>query len=79
MAIGQTCELDLGCNPLYRAHERYLKSIKLMFVDFRREDPLPILEIAISVGVVQQVACKGLVDGVTPKETTVGNLTLIIF
>ena len=50
-----------------------------MFSSFRREDPLHIPEIAIMVGVAQQVACIGLVDGATPKETTVGYLTLIAF
>ena len=78
-AIGQTYELDLGFNPLYRAHERYLKPIEIMFSGFRQEDPLPVSEIAIPVGVAQQIACIGLMDGATPKETTVGDLTLITF
>ena len=50
-----------------------------MFAGFRREDPLPVPEKAIPVGVAQQVACIGLVDGATSKETTVGDLTLITF
>jgi len=65
--------------PFIQAQERYLKPIEMMFAGFRREDPLPVLEIAILVGVAHQAACIGLVDGATPKETTVGDLTLIAF
>jgi len=78
-AIDQTCELSLGCNPLFRTHERYLKPIELMFADFRPEDPLPVPEIEIPVGIAQQVTYIGLVEGDTTKETTVGDLTLVAF
>ena len=33
-AIGQTCELDLGHNPLHRAPDRSLKPLELMFAGF---------------------------------------------
>ena len=50
-----------------------------MFAGFRREDPLPVPEIAIPVGIAHQVVCIGLVEGATPKETMVGDLTLVAF
>ena len=67
-AIGQTCELDLGYNPLHMAPDRYLKPLELMFAGFRRADPPPVPEIAIPVAVPEQVACIGLYEGATPKE-----------
>ena len=50
-AVGQTCELDLGNNPLYRAPERYIKPLELLFAGYRKEDPIPVPEIAVPVGV----------------------------
>ena len=45
-AVGQTYKLDLRHNPLYWAHERYLKAIELMCEGFRRNDPIPFPKIS---------------------------------
>ena len=50
-AIGQTCELERGENPLYRAPQTYLRPLKHMFAGFRKDDKLPVPEIAIPVAV----------------------------
>ena len=78
-AIGQTCELDLNRNPLYRAPEKYLKQLEIMFAGFRREDPIPLPEIAVPVSVPQFMAKMGLSPSATPKEQAVGDLALIAF
>ena len=51
VCYGQTCELDIGNNPLYRAPERYIKPLELLFAGYRKEDPIPVPEIAVPVGV----------------------------
>jgi len=48
-AIGQTCELEKRYNPLYRAPEKYLKPLELMFAGLTREDKLPVPQIAVLV------------------------------
>ena len=78
-AIGQTCELDLGVNPLYRAHERYLKQVELMFAGFKRDDPIPVPEIAVPVSVPEECAKMGLTSAATEKEKAVGDLAIIAF
>ena len=47
--IGQIFKMDLGYNPLYRAPERYLNHIELIFVGFRCADLIPVPEIAMQV------------------------------
>ena len=78
-AIGQTCEMERGYNPLYRAPEKYLKPIEIMFAGFRRDDPLPVPEIAVPVSVPEQCAAVGLSSAATPKDNAVGDLALISF
>ena len=77
--IGQTYELDLGHNPLYRAPKQYLMPLELMFAGFSWSDPIPVPEITISVAVPHQCACIGIQEGATPKETAMGGLCLISF
>ena len=78
-AIGQTCEMERGYNPLYRAPERYLRPIELMFAGFRRDDTIPVPEIAVPVSVPQQCAMAGLSAAATPKDEAIGDLALISF
>ena len=78
-AIGQTCEMDLVRNPLYRAPNQYLKPLEVMFAGYRKEDPLPMPEISIPVGVPEQIAYIGLHSAATQKEKAVGDWALISF
>jgi len=78
-AIGQTCEMEINCNPLYRAPYRYLKPIELMFAGFRKKAPLPVPELAVPVVVPYQCALLGLRKGATPKKTAICDLALISF
>ena len=78
-AVGQTCELDIGNNPLYRAPERYLKPLELQFAGFRKEDPIPVPEIAVPVTVPNHVWSTRHHAAATHHDRTVGDLTLIAF
>ena len=78
-AIGQTCELDRGVNPLYRAPEKYLRPLEHMFAGFRKSDKLPVPEIAIPVGVPDQMATVGMAPIASPREQAVGDFGLIAF
>jgi len=46
-----------------------------MFAGFRKEDLIPIPEIAVP----QQYAVVGIAEGATPKDKAVGDLALIMF
>ena len=63
--VGQTCELDLGHNPLYKAHERYLKPIELMCAGFSRNEPIPVPEIAVPASVPKRCAEYGAENDAT--------------
>jgi len=77
--IGQTCEMDLGRNSLYRAPERYLKPLEIMSEGFTKMDPIPVPQVAVPVSVPEQVALWGLQKDATPKEAAIGDLALISF
>ena len=50
-----------------------------MCAGFRKEDPLPVPQLAVPVSVPQQIAKLGLHSAATPKEQAVGDLALIAF
>jgi len=66
--IGQTCELDKGYNPLYRAPEKYIKPLELIFSGFIKEDKLPVPQIAVPVVVPQQMVMARMTKEATSKE-----------
>ena len=51
--------------------------IELMFTGFRREDLIPVPEIAVPVSVPQQCTLVELSSATTPKDTAIGDLALI--
>ena len=50
-----------------------------MFAGFRKNDKLPVPELAVPVGVPEQMANVGLLSGATPKEQAMGDFGLIAF
>ena len=66
-AIGQTCEMVLGANTLYRYPDRYLNSIDVTLSVFREIDKLPVLDVAVPVAVTKEYASSGLTSVPTPK------------
>ena len=50
-----------------------------MFAGFRKNDKLPVPELAVPVGVPEQMANVGLLSGATPKEQAVGDFGHIAF
>ena len=50
-----------------------------MFAGFRRDDPIPVPEIAVPVAVPEQCAMAGLSAAATPKDKAIGDLALISF
>ena len=78
-AIGQTCELERRNNPLYRAPQTYLRPLEHMFAGFRKNDNLPVPEIAIPVAVPEQMATVGMAPSASSKEQAVGDFGLIAF
>lgn len=80
-AVGQTCKLDIGVNPLYRKHAdtKYLKPLERQLEGYRRNDPIPVPEIAIPVNVPNQVYAVGKEESSNKKDKAVGELSLIAF
>jgi len=62
---------------LYRAPEKYLEPLELVFAGFTKEDKALMPQIAVPVGVPEQCAIMGLCSAETPKEQAVGDLVLI--
>ena len=54
--IGQTCKLERGINFLYRAPQKHIRPLIHMFTGFKKGGKLPVPEIAIPVGVPDQMA-----------------------
>ena len=50
-----------------------------MFAGLKRVDLIPVLETAVPVSVTQQWASVGLLNIVSPKDTSIGDLALISF
>ena len=63
--------------PLIQGSRNISKAYWAYVCGFSAERSTPCPRNSDSGGVAQQVACIGLVEGATLKETTVGNLTLI--
>ena len=78
-AINQTCQLDRGKEPLYRAPEKYLKPLEITFAGFEREDEAPVPELAVPVGVPNQCVTVGQCSAASPKDQAIGDLVLIAF
>ena len=78
-AIGQTCELDIGDNPLKRDGQNYLKPLELQLAAYRREDPPPIPQLAAPVTLVNKVVDQLTGPGTTPKQHATADLCLIAF
>lgn len=53
--------------------------IEHMFAKFRRDDLIPVPEIAVPVAIPEQYAIVGLLSAATPKETAIGDLVLISY
>jgi len=50
-----------------------------MFAGFRKDDKLPVAELAVPVAVPEQMASIGILKGATPKEQAMGDFGLIAF
>ena len=50
-----------------------------MFAGFRRDDPIPVPEIAVPVSVPQQCAMAGLSSAATPKDEAIEDLAIVSF
>ena len=78
-AVGQTCELDYGINPLQKAPKEYLKPMELQFAGYRKEDPPPVPELAVPVQLVNQIYDQLSGPGTSPKQHAVADLCIIAF
>ena len=78
-AITQTCQLDHGQSPLHINKNEYLRPLTLLFSSYRREDPVPVPELAAPVSLVEQMFEQNTMDGTLPKAHAVADFGLIAF
>ena len=77
-SIGKTCEMERGYNPTYRSQREYLYPLALQMEGFRREDPIPVPELAVPVAVAWWMAEFGR-NAKSEAQRAMGDLGLIAF
>ena len=77
-AIGKTCELVRGYNPTYRGPRQYIDPLEMQLKGMRREDPIPIPELAVPVAVAWWIADYGR-NTSCERQRAMGDLGLVVF
>lgn len=80
-AIGHTCALGIGINPLYRhsANQRFVTPIKHLLASYQKEDLISVPEIVVPVRVVNECHKLGNWETAMEKERTQGQIALVAF